>query len=249
MGETRIEDDLFGQALWEHWQGRGRGALTVRRKDGHADTASPAVWIGSGVWPVEAMLIERARGRVLDIGCGAGRHLVPLMARGLPVTGLDRSAGALRVARARGGRDLIEGSVFETPIPAGRYDTVLLLGNNLGLAGGVEATLHLLALAARAMTRTGRLLLVSTDVSRAERPIHVIHRACNRAAGRPQGHQTLRIEYAGRVSDWFPWLHLAPSELSPIAARAGLRIARLDRTARGPYAAVLSRADGPHGRG
>ncbi len=39
--------------------------------------------------------------RVLDLGCGTGNHDFPLAARGYAVTGLDRSASQLRVARTK----------------------------------------------------------------------------------------------------------------------------------------------------
>lgn len=39
--------------------------------------------------------------RILDLGCGTGRHAVPLAEKGLAVTGLDLSAGMLDQARKR----------------------------------------------------------------------------------------------------------------------------------------------------
>ncbi|MGO1315754.1 MAG: class I SAM-dependent methyltransferase, partial [Cellulomonadaceae bacterium] len=41
-----------------------------------------------------------ARAQVLDVGCGTGRMTAYLAARGLPVRGLDPSAGMVRAARA-----------------------------------------------------------------------------------------------------------------------------------------------------
>ncbi len=42
--------------------------------------------------------------QVLDAGCGAGRHLVPLAAAGFQVLGVDREWGVLRDLRRRPGR-------------------------------------------------------------------------------------------------------------------------------------------------
>lgn len=42
--------------------------------------------------------------KILDLGCGTGGHAVPLARRGYGVTGVDRSAQMLAVAREKGGR-------------------------------------------------------------------------------------------------------------------------------------------------
>lgn len=41
------------------------------------------------------------RGRVLDVGCGTGDHVLMCAARGLDATGIDVSAGALETARLK----------------------------------------------------------------------------------------------------------------------------------------------------
>ena len=48
-----------------------------------------------------ALLAERGAKRVLDLGCGAGRHVVFLAWKGFEVHGLDSSAEALRICRER----------------------------------------------------------------------------------------------------------------------------------------------------
>lgn len=67
--------------------------------------------------------------RVLEIGCGTGRHTEKLVALGNDVTGLDLSPGMLAVAKAKpslAGVQFVEGNVFEFEPPSGvRYDAVL----------------------------------------------------------------------------------------------------------------------------
>ena len=65
--------------------------------------------------------------RLLDIGCGLGRHTVYLAARGLDVTGTDYSPEALRVCRqnlATAGltANLLEVDMTEIPFPDGHFD-------------------------------------------------------------------------------------------------------------------------------
>ena len=72
----------------------------------------------------------------------------------MAVTGLDTSAGAIEVARERGLRDTVLNTVDEYARSAARYDTFLLLGNNLGLLESRErAPVFLAALAAPGRTR------------------------------------------------------------------------------------------------
>jgi SAM-dependent methyltransferase len=79
-----------------------------------------------------------AGARVLDAGCGAGRHALPLAHEGYRVVGLDRSEGLLRAAR-RGAEGswprFVRGSYARLPFPSGWFDAVLSLGSSLGYDG------------------------------------------------------------------------------------------------------------------
>ncbi|MFI5346469.1 MAG: bifunctional 2-polyprenyl-6-hydroxyphenol methylase/3-demethylubiquinol 3-O-methyltransferase UbiG [Elusimicrobiota bacterium] len=69
--------------------------------------------------------------RVLDVGCGGGLISNPLAAAGFRVTGLDRSAPSLAVARAHApaGADVryASGDALKLDEPDGSYDAVLLM--------------------------------------------------------------------------------------------------------------------------
>src|SRR6187549_1011768 len=93
--------------------------------------AEPAEW-----QPHDHRALRLVRGAVLDIGAGAGRTAIELQRRGMAVTGLDTSPGAIEVARRRGLRDTVLNTVDSYARSAARYDTFLLLGNNLGLIEG-----------------------------------------------------------------------------------------------------------------
>ena len=85
-----------------------------------------------------AGLLERGvAGRVLDLGCGFGRHCLALVEAGLDAFGLDlsrelllRSRG-LPGGRALGGR-LACGDFRSLPFAAGAFDTVLMLFSSFG---------------------------------------------------------------------------------------------------------------------
>jgi SAM-dependent methyltransferase len=83
-----------------------------------------------------ALLVRGVNGRVLDLGCGFGRHLLALRERGLAAVGLDRSPALL--ARARELADgrlrgrLVRGDFRALPFGAGSFDALLMLFSSFG---------------------------------------------------------------------------------------------------------------------
>ncbi|MFQ6000931.1 MAG: class I SAM-dependent methyltransferase [Anaerolineae bacterium] len=74
----------------------------------------------------------RARGmrRVLDVGCGGGRHLLYLAKQGFEVYGADRSAAGLTISRERLEKEGLKATLrrcdmTEVPFPDEFFDAVL----------------------------------------------------------------------------------------------------------------------------
>ncbi|NLT53184.1 MAG: methyltransferase domain-containing protein [Actinomycetales bacterium] len=79
--------------------------------------------------PAEQDLLTGARGRVRDIGCGAGRHAVFLQQAGAEVIGLDPSPGAAEVARVCGVQ-VVQAAVQDPPAGLGVFEEFLMLTGN-----------------------------------------------------------------------------------------------------------------------
>ncbi|MEO6019418.1 MAG: DUF2064 domain-containing protein [Knoellia sp.] len=83
---------------------------------------------------VDELIVSRCSGPVIDVGCGPGRFVEALAARGLPTLGIDVSGASVVRTRARGGSALCR-DVFE-PVPGeGRWQTLLLADGNVGIGG------------------------------------------------------------------------------------------------------------------
>jgi SAM-dependent methyltransferase len=122
---------------------------------------------------VEQLHLERGA-RVLDVGCGPGRHALALARRGMNVVGIDHSAEFVALARdtARAeGLDTVqfrELDVRELNEPP-TYDAVICLcQGGFGLLGGREDT-ALVARFAHALRPGGRLALTAFHVAFAVR--------------------------------------------------------------------------------
>lgn len=123
-------------------------------------------------------LLGRSPRRVLDLGCGAGRVLVPLVEAGHVVIGMDRDAGALESCRRRlaqgaagaeraakmgdgGGRVRLVTADFLEPWPEdlGRFDAVCCLGNTMMTVADVDAAVRLLERAASVLEPEGMFVM------------------------------------------------------------------------------------------
>lgn len=75
---------------------------------------------------VERFCSSLAGARVLDLGCGSGATLKPLVTRGLRVTGVDLSRAQLDRARARyASAALIQGDLAEVEFAPASFDGVI----------------------------------------------------------------------------------------------------------------------------
>ncbi len=183
--------------------------------------------------------VDRVRGHVLDVGVGAGRIALHLQDRGVPVTGLDTSLGALRVSRHRGVRDLVHGTVDEHAADGHRYDTFLLLGNNLGLFEGRKRAPAMLA-ALAALARPGaRVIAHGTDPYGTTDPVHTAYLERNRRRGRIGGQLRLRLRYRLLGTDWFDYLVCSPEEFAELVHGSQWRLTDVDDTDHPYYLATL----------
>jgi SAM-dependent methyltransferase len=173
----------------------------------------------------EQAAIELVRGRVLDIGAGAGRHSLEAQRRGLDVVAIDISPGAVEVCRVRGVRDARLLPLAEVDDRLGTFDTVLLLCGNLGLAGSAEETTALLQRLHEVTAPDGRIVFDSVDPLVGNDAADLAYLERNRALGRMPGEVTIRIRYGELVTPWFELLCVSAAELVGLLEGTGWKLA------------------------
>ncbi|GAA0536538.1 hypothetical protein GCM10010172_17370 [Paractinoplanes ferrugineus] len=190
--------------------------------------------------PHDRRAMKLCRGQVLDIGTGAGRVAVELQRRGVAVTGLDTSPGAIEVARRRGLRDTVVTTVDAYAAGATtRYDTFLLLGNNLGLIESRERAPVLLDALARLASPGARIVAQGTDPYGTTDPVHVAYHRRNRERDRLGGQLRLRLRYRLLATEWFDYLNCSPAELESLLDGTRWRLKSVDDKDRPYYLAVM----------
>jgi SAM-dependent methyltransferase len=196
--------------------------------------AEPADW-----QPHDHRALRLCRGHVLDIGVGAGRTAVELQRRGMAVTGLDTSAGAIDISRRRGLRDTVLNTVDAYASASARYDTFLLLGNNLGLIESAERAPVLLDALARLANPGARIIAQGTDPYGTTDPVHVAYHRRNRERGRMGGQLRLRLRYRLLATEWFDYLNCSVEELAALLEGTRWALKSVDDTDRPYYLAVM----------
>jgi SAM-dependent methyltransferase len=101
-------------------------------------------------------------GRLLDLGCGTGRLLVPFARRGYRVLGVDLSAEMLAVARMKAGAavPLLRANLAELGcLRDGYFDYAVCLFSTLGMVVGPAARRCVVGHAFRVLRPGGRFVL------------------------------------------------------------------------------------------
>jgi len=238
------EPDPFADALESYYE-TGRGVYTYTRSDGRTDIENAEVYFTTyAEFPlIEKKALKFVRGRVLDIGCGAGRHALYLQRKGLKVSAIDASPRVAAIASARGVRDVRVASVCD-PLPFKRaeFDTVLLFGNNLGICGSRKSLVQMLRELARVTSRAGCILTTSLAPGTFDRK-HRTYWNHELAGGQEFGVARYCLEFEGKNKKWVSLLLLAPSELMELAWQNGWRVLEIIGNGRADsgYAAVLEK--------
>ena len=234
--------DAYGEAMAAAFRGDPRGIASVERSDGRImldigiDYLAPARrWV-----PEERAAIRRAKGRVLDVGCGAGRVALHLQ-DGHEVVAIDVSPRAVALSRERGVRDARELAASQVRVADGPFDTIVMYGNNLGLLRDARHAKWLLRRFTRATTDGALLLGGTLDPYRTEDPSHLAYQAENRRRARMSGQIRLRIRFNDLETPWFDYLFVSKDELAALVEDTGWRLADTVDDGSAQYVAVLER--------
>jgi SAM-dependent methyltransferase len=224
-----VEDgkDAYGQLILGYYEGRQRAREIIERDDGWIEaTDGPATYFASiRRWPsAERQGLRYVRGRVLDVGSGAGRVALELQTRGREVVAIDVSRGAVEVARRRGVRDARVLAFEDVGPDLGHFETVVMYGNNFGLFGSEAKARRLLR---RLRPLADRIVASTRDPYQTVDAAHLAYHARNRSRGRMIGQLRLRVRYRNYVSPWFDCLLVSPEELRRLVEGTGWDVDRI----------------------
>jgi SAM-dependent methyltransferase len=245
MGRTKTlksDEDAFGHMMWAFYEGR-RVFEIYERNDGYISVDLPKTYFsGYEDWaPHQKEVMEFVSGRVLDVGCGAGRHSLYLQKKGFDVLGIDASPLAIEICRLRGVKKAEVMSIEEINFKPSSFDSIIMMGNNFSLFGGLKKAKRLLK-RFHSMTTENALIIAETrDPYKTDNPTYLEYYESNKKKGRMSGQLRCRIRFEKYVSKWFDWLMVSKEEMEEILDGTEWKVRKTLDSEDSQYVAIIEK--------
>ena len=170
--------------------------------------------------PLEQRALNEARGKVLDVGAGAGCHALALQERGFDVTAVDISPLSCETMKERGVANVECVNIFNQRFQE-RFDTLLLLMNGTGIAGKLSRLPQLLSRLKQLMNPGAQILIDSSD-------LRYVYEDENGVLdvdldGAYYGEVDYQMTYRNIIGKSFDWLYADSVVLAECCRQCGLK--------------------------
>ncbi|MHA2031716.1 MAG: class I SAM-dependent methyltransferase [Candidatus Kariarchaeaceae archaeon] len=200
--------------------------FVIERDDGYIDILNAQSFFHSyPMWPsLEIEFLTKVKSPILDIGSGAGRHGIYLQALGYEVAAMDISPGAVEVSKKRGVKDVILGSALDFPKFEQIFETILLFGHNLSIAGSKDGLTKLLMDMRKITSDTGVIIANYASPTPTDNPFHLTYHENNIRKGLPIGLVQFCIRYKLQRSENVNWYLPTQAEFNEIINKTDWKI-------------------------
>lgn len=171
---------------------------------------------------IEKQALALTKGKVLDVGAGAGVHAMHLQDMGFKVDAIDVSEGAVQYMKSAGLH--AERQNFFS-LKDKKYDTILMLMNGIGIAGKLSNLERTLIHAKSLLNKGGKILCDSSDIRYLyEDEDGSLWVDLN---SEYYGNFRFQMKYKKEKGPWFDWLYVDFDNLFQVAKKVGLKAIRV----------------------
>ena len=214
--------DLFGKAILDFQTNNSPEDLITETTISDKDEMSVAYLFRSydEMPKLEQKALQLAKGKVLDVGCGAGSHSLILQnEKNFDVMSIDISPNAIQTCKLRGLKKVKVQDIMT--LENEKFDTILLLMNGTGIFETLKKTPNYLQKLKSLLSSNGQILIDSSDI------IYMFDEDEDGGKYIPAigyyGELTFTISYKNETEEPFPWLYLDYNRLQNVAFANGLQ--------------------------
>lgn len=227
--------DLFGKAILDFQTNNSPSDIITETNISDADEMSVAYLFRNykEMPKLEQKALQLAKGKVLDVGCGAGSHSLYLQEKGFEVTSIDISENAIKACQLRGLKDAKTQNILDSDFHQNdKFDTILLLMNGTGIFQSISESSKYFQKLKSLLNPNGQILIDSSDIiymfDEDEIPTKYYY-----------GELTFTISYKNEIESPFPWLYLDYNLLKKLAIENGLQCELIEKGDHYDYLAKL----------
>ena len=225
--------DPHGAAIVDYFNGNRDHILLLHNNYGEPEEMPVEVFFRDDLdfSVLENLALIECKGKVLDVGAGAGAHSLALQSRGFELHALENSAGCVDVLTKSGIRNV---HFMDFHAHTEKYDTLLVLMNGIGLAGTLDKVGDFLKKCMDRLNPNGQLLIDSSDIS------YLYEEGIPRPSGY-HGEVRYQYEYKGEKGEWFEWVYVDQQTLRQLTDKLGLKLEVLMTDEHDQYLACITK--------
>ncbi len=171
---------------------------------------------------LEQKALDLCKGKVLEVGAGAGCHSKYLISKNIDTLSIDTSEG---VSKYLSSQDIPNLNTPFLDLKNNSFDTILILMNGLGLSGTLANLPAFLEHAKSLLRSHGSIIADSSDI----RYLYEDDEGgtwVNLNSKYP-GEMNFKMNFKDHESDWFPWLYVDFDTLRNSADQVGLKATKI----------------------
>lgn len=212
--------DLFGKAILDFQTNNSPENIITETSISETDEMSVAYLFRkfNEMPKLEQKALQLCKGKILDVGCGAGSHSLYLQEKDFEVTSIDISENAIKTCQARGLKNAKVENILH--LENEKFDTILLLMNGTGIFENLATTSKYLQKLKSLLNENGQILIDSSDI------LYMFDQNEDGTFSVPAdnyyGELTFSIQYKNQTEEDFPWLYLDYNTLQNACQANGL---------------------------
>ena len=226
--------DLPGLAIKDFYLKTNKGKLYVH------DQFGPKVEMPISMYfrnqkqlpKLETLALQQCKGKILEVGAGAGSHALILQEKNQDITALEISPASCEVMIARGVNNVICEDFFA--YSGEKYDTILMLMNGIGICANITGLRTFLEQSRDLLEEDGVIIFDSSDIA-------YMYEDGIFPEDHYYGEARVCYEYKGKIDTAFNWLYIDQKKLKEVAAEENWELEILYKDHQDQYLAKLKK--------